>query len=99
MTKERQVVDVAKNKLEWHIIAREPSREIFHVNIYVKDFTRGLSGYDVPFKFVLSHVYDLPFFRHSSDPLLLKYALGGWSLAGILTLQSGFPFTVTWPVD
>ncbi|MDP2389641.1 MAG: TonB-dependent receptor, partial [Acidobacteriota bacterium] len=39
-----------------------------------------------------SYVYELPFFRTSTNTLL-KTALGGWQLAGITTASSGQPMT------
>lgn len=53
---------------------------------------RGLSDYDVKFRWVLSAVYDLPG-RGLRNPLIRSLA-GGWQMTGILTLQSGRPFTV-----
>lgn len=52
---------------------------------------RGLSAFDVRHRFVLSYIYELPFFRRGGAA---SYVLGGWKLSGIVTLQSGYPFTV-----
>ena len=41
-------------------------------------------------------VYELPFLRNASGAASL---LGGWQLGGILSLQSGFPFTVVTTED
>jgi hypothetical protein len=54
--------------------------------------SRGLSDFDRPQRFVVSYVYDLPFFRHSTG--FIHGALGGWQVGGITTLQSGLPFTI-----
>ena len=59
----------------------------------------SLSSFDVSHQFLASAVGDLPFGRshrfgshwnHGIDALL-----GGWKLSGIVTLQSGFPVSVT----
>ena len=60
---------------------------------------RGLSAYDVPQRSVTSFSYELPYGkgrRFGSDiPRALDLAVGGWQVAGIVTFQSGFPFSVT----
>jgi hypothetical protein len=56
--------------------------------------SRGLGDFDRRHRFVTSAVYQLPFFAHASG--LTGKALGGWEVSGVLTLQSGLPFT---PVD
>lgn len=53
---------------------------------------RGLSAFDVRHRFVVSAIYDLPFFKQTGG--LVSYILGGWRLSGIVALQSGYPFTV-----
>jgi len=54
--------------------------------------SRGLSDFDRRQRFVTSAVYQLPFFAHGSG--VTRTALGGWEASGVLTLQSGAPFTV-----
>jgi len=54
----------------------------------------GPANWDVPHRFVASYIYDLPFFKQSSQPLL-RYVLSGWQVAGITTIQSGSPVNVT----
>src|SRR5580704_7943864 len=56
--------------------------------------SRGLSDFNRVQRFVLSSVYQLPFFSHASG--FTAGALGGWELSGVITLQSGLPFT---PID
>jgi len=51
---------------------------------------RGPSDFDRTHRFTILYVWDLP----SPATRFLKYALGGWSLAGITSFQSGAPFTV-----
>jgi hypothetical protein len=51
---------------------------------------RGLSDYDRTHRLTLAYLWTIPGPRSS----WWKYALGGWSVGGITTLQSGTPFTV-----
>ena len=53
---------------------------------------RGNSAYDARHRFVLSALYELPFFKSSGG--FARRAVGNWQVNGILTWQSGFPFTV-----
>ncbi len=59
---------------------------------------RGLSEFDARHRFVTSFVYELPWGRGrrwlSAVHPILDHVLGGWQVTGILTLQSGRPFTV-----
>jgi hypothetical protein len=54
--------------------------------------SRGLSDFDRPHRFVVSYVYDLPFFSHSQG--LAGKVLGGWAVSGVTTFQSGTPFSI-----
>jgi hypothetical protein len=54
---------------------------------------RGLSAFDLRHRFVTSFDYELPFFKNSAT--VVHQVLGGWRWSGIVTLQSGRPFTVT----
>ncbi len=56
-------------------------------------WSRGLSDFDRPQRFVLSYRYDLPFF--ASETGWKHVALGNWSISGITVIQSGTPFSVT----
>lgn len=56
-------------------------------------FSRGLSDFDRPQRFVVSYRYDLPFYKGATGA---KGALlSGWALSGITIFQSGAPFSVT----
>ena len=58
---------------------------------------RGRSNFDVRHRLSLSYAYDLPFGKGRSllaDNGWLSAALTGWQTYGIVTLQSGRPFTV-----
>jgi hypothetical protein len=52
---------------------------------------RGLSAFDASHRLSANFVYELPFLRKASG---LASLFGGWQVGGILSLQSGFPFTV-----
>jgi hypothetical protein len=56
---------------------------------------RGNSVYDVRNRLVGSWTYQLPF--HARGPL--NQIVGGWQMNGILTLASGFPFSVASAVN
>ncbi len=59
----------------------------------------GLSNLDVPYRLVISALYDLPFGRGkkfgSNWNRPMELALGGWQFNGIYTLQSGMPFDLS----
>jgi hypothetical protein len=59
---------------------------------------RAVSDYDVAHRWVLSYVYDLPFGKGKRIAPSSKVAdvlVSGWQMTGILTMQTGRPFTVT----
>jgi outer membrane receptor protein involved in Fe transport len=59
---------------------------------------RGLSSFDYRQRFSLGYVYDLPFGKGkalSPKNRVLEAVVSGWEASGILTLQSGSPFTIT----
>ncbi|MGH9158663.1 MAG: hypothetical protein ACRD2X_01580 [Vicinamibacteraceae bacterium] len=63
------------------------------------DAWHGPSGYDTRHRTVISYVYELPFgagrrWLHDAGGAL-QGVVGGWQLAGITTLTTGRPFTVT----
>jgi Carboxypeptidase regulatory-like domain/TonB dependent receptor/TonB-dependent Receptor Plug Domain len=64
-------------------------------NAYNLSAERGLSDFDVRQRWVLSPIYQLPFGAGRS--VFPKGAgskvLGGWQISGILSMQSGSPFT------
>jgi len=53
---------------------------------------RGRSSYDIPHRFILSHVWQLPFYMEQKGPA--GRLLGGWTFSSINQWQSGIPFTV-----
>ncbi len=70
------------------------------VNLFDSRSSKGLSGYDQPLNDTLSAVIELPFGHGrryaSAMPYLADAVLGGWTLAGINTLQSGQTINLTY---
>src|SRR5207245_11659353 len=54
----------------------------------------GPANWDIPHRFVASYIYEVPFLKTSSQPIL-KYVVAGWQIGGVATIQSGTPVTVT----
>ncbi len=52
---------------------------------------RGLSDYNIAQTFVLNYIWDLP--TSKGWNALESHVLGGWEVGGILTAQTGQPFT------
>jgi len=52
---------------------------------------RASSDFNITHNFTLDWVWELPIFRGRHD--LLGAALGGWSITGIMSKHSGFPFS------
>jgi hypothetical protein len=53
----------------------------------------GRSQIDQRFRWTLTHIWELPWFRTAHGPA--NWFLGGWALNGLVTLASGLPVTVT----
>jgi len=51
------------------------------------DLDRGRADFDIRHKFVTDFNYEIPFYKENRW-------IGGWELTGILTLQTGAPFSV-----
>ncbi|HEX6804914.1 MAG TPA: carboxypeptidase-like regulatory domain-containing protein [Terriglobales bacterium] len=67
-------------------------------NAYNLRGERSLDGFDVPQRFVLSGVLDLPVgrghkFASDASPVANKI-IGGWGVNTIITLQRGFPLSI-----
>jgi hypothetical protein len=58
---------------------------------------RGLSAFDAKHRFTANFIYELPFFRKRTD--IAGRILGDWQVSGIVSTQSGFPFTVVTSSD
>jgi hypothetical protein len=54
---------------------------------------RGLSDFDLPHRFVVSYIWQLPSLKTS--PAAVRYAFGDWETNGIVTLQSGRGLSIT----
>jgi hypothetical protein len=54
----------------------------------------GPSPFDRTHVAFVNFLYDIPFLRNSSSRAL-KAGLGGWSVSGIITMQSGAPLDIT----
>jgi hypothetical protein len=52
----------------------------------------GPADFDVRHRFVASGLWEIPWLKDSTG--LTRTLLGGWQINGILSLQTGFPFTV-----
>jgi hypothetical protein len=61
-------------------------------NIYQPALEKGVSSFDHRNRVTANAVYDLPFAKNSHG--WLHRAVGGWRASGIVTVQSGAPFTV-----
>lgn len=66
-------------------------------------FNRGLSSADQTHRFTLAAIYELPVGRQRKylnelNPLV-NGIVGGWTASAIYTATTGFPFSVTIPVD
>jgi hypothetical protein len=59
-------------------------------NHYLPDLNKGPSDFDSTHRIVVTYVYSMPHISGRKGLLL-----GGWSLAGIATYQSGHPFSIT----
>lgn len=69
----------------------------FPQNSYDVSAERGRSNFDVRHRLVISYSYDLPFGRgqrYLADNGWASTLLSGWQTFGIVTWQSGRPFTV-----
>ena len=58
----------------------------------------GPANWDIPHRFVASYIYDVPFLKNSSRPIL-KYLVAGWQIGGVTTVQSGSPVNITFAQD
>lgn len=56
------------------------------------DARRGPASFSRPHRFVASFVYELPWLKESHG--VTRVLLGGWSVAGVATIQSGRPLTI-----
>ena len=63
-------------------------------------YSRGLSGFDVRHRLVVSSVYELPFGRGKAGTSgVVSRLIGGWEISGIAMFQGGFPTTAVMSAD
>ena len=63
-------------------------------NPYNRNYDYGPTVSNRSNVFVASFIYDLPFFR-ANQSKMVKSALGGWEVSGIITMENGLPLVVT----
>ena len=68
-------------------------RDLATYNTYNLKQSYGPSTLNTPQMFVLSYVYEFPFYR--SQQGIAGHVLGGWELSGITTIQSGQSLSIT----
>ena len=71
---------------------------LFPQNSYCRSCERARSSHDVRHRFVTSALWDIPVGKGKKaniDNGVLDAVVGGWQMSSILTLQTGFPVTVT----
>jgi hypothetical protein len=60
---------------------------------------RAVTSYDIPHRFVVGYIYELPFGRGrrfgANAPAAVNWILGGWQANGITTVQSGSPLAIS----
>ncbi|HKT23622.1 MAG TPA: hypothetical protein VJR04_03400, partial [Terriglobales bacterium] len=61
-------------------------------NQFAPGLNYGNSTFDARHRFVIAPVYEVPY-HHDG---LMGTLLGGWEITGILTLQTGFPFDISY---
>ena len=54
---------------------------------------RGPGDFDIPHRFIGSYIWQLP--KLASRHPLLRHVVGGWETNGLVTLESGRPFSVS----
>ncbi|HEY3836627.1 MAG TPA: TonB-dependent receptor [Bryobacteraceae bacterium] len=67
-----------------------------------RSLDRALSVLDVPHRLVFNYQYDLPFGkgkRFLNKSSFASAFVGGWSINGVTTIQSGFPISITSQTD
>lgn len=69
-------------------------------NVYDLRAERGVGGFDIPQRFVVNYVYQLPFGRGSKYGATIPVVnniISGLEISGITELQTGQPFAITQP--
>jgi hypothetical protein len=55
--------------------------------------SRGLSNFDIPKRFLLTAIYELPFGKARRD-FVSRYLISGWQIAATAIYQSGVPISI-----
>ncbi|MBV8551274.1 MAG: TonB-dependent receptor [Acidobacteriaceae bacterium] len=63
-------------------------------NPYNRGYDNGPSNFDRTNVLLINFIYQLPFFKTTSNRAL-KTTLGGWELSGIVTAETGIPLNIT----
>jgi hypothetical protein len=63
------------------------------LNPYRPEDDYGNADFDIRHRWVLSAVWETPWFK-SSDNWFARNVIGGWTMAPVVTMQTGTPFTV-----
>jgi hypothetical protein len=53
----------------------------------------GPGGFDRTHNAAVNFIYDIPLFRHNENRLV-RTAIGGWEVSGIITIESGLPLNI-----
>ena len=75
---------------------------LFPQNSYCRSCERARSSFDVRHRVATSALWELPFGKGRAVPIdnaVLNHVAGGWQMGAILTMQTGFPITVTNGLD
>jgi hypothetical protein len=75
---------------------------LFPQNSYCRDCERARSSHDTRQRFVTSVLYDIPIGKGRNVDIQNGFAnalIGGWQIGSIITMQTGFPITVTNSAD
>jgi hypothetical protein len=90
-----KLISDTNNEINWLGDAAPSWGDVDAYNLHNE---RSLDGFDVPQRFVLGYILDLPVghgmrYGNNLSPVANKLA-GGWGIDGIVTLQSGFPLNI-----
>ncbi|MGQ0763325.1 MAG: carboxypeptidase regulatory-like domain-containing protein [Acidobacteriota bacterium] len=69
----------------------QTDRSTAPMNSYNIRADRGRATLDRRHVFTGNYIYEIPFFNKRDD--FVRHLLGGWQVSGIVTLQTGLPFT------
>ena len=85
-----KTIDYNSQAITYYHILGHP---VFPQNSYDLKAERGLSSFDVPHRFVFSGTWNLPSPGKNANAAT-RMLLGDWETNGIVSLNSGYPFTI-----